>query len=44
MDIKATVLIVDDDAGLRMALRDRFEFWGCEVTEAAGGEEAVGAR
>ncbi len=43
MDIKATVLIVDDDAGLRMALRDRFEFWGCEVTEAPGGEEAVAA-
>jgi DNA-binding NtrC family response regulator len=40
-DVRATVLIVDDDAGLRQALADRFEHWGLGVTLAARGEEAL---
>jgi len=43
MDLDAMVLIVDDDAGLRLALRDRFEHWGCDVTLAADGREALAA-
>ncbi len=35
------VLIVDDDQSLRRALKDRFEFWGCEVSVAADGREAL---
>ena len=41
--LKAKVLIVDDDQALRRALRDRFEFWGCEVSTAADGREALAA-
>jgi DNA-binding NtrC family response regulator len=41
--MKANVLIVDDDAGLRRALADRFRFWGHAVSAAADGEEAVAA-
>jgi len=43
MELKAKVLIVDDDEGLRMALKDRFEFWGCDVSVAADGREALAA-
>jgi DNA-binding NtrC family response regulator len=43
MELKAKVLIVDDDDALRRALKDRFEFWGCEVALAADGREAVAA-
>jgi len=43
MELKAKVLIVDDDEGLRMALKDRFEFWGCDVSVAADGREAMAA-
>jgi len=43
MELKAKVLIVDDDQGLRLALKDRFEFWGCDVSVAADGREAVAA-
>ncbi len=43
MDLKATILIVDDDAALREALRDRFEHWGCQVSLAADGREALAA-
>jgi two-component system response regulator HydG len=43
MELKAKVLIVDDDAALRMALKDRFEYWGCEVSVAADGREALAA-
>ena len=43
MELNAMVLIVDDDAGLRLALRDRFEHWGCQVTLAADGQEALAA-
>lgn len=43
MELNATVLITDDDAGLRLALKDRFEHWGCEVTLAADGQEALAA-
>ena len=43
MELKAQVLIVDDDEALRRALKDRFEFWGCEVAVAADGREALGA-
>lgn len=43
MELKATVLIVDDDEALRRALKDRFEFWGCEVSVAADGREALAA-
>lgn len=42
-DLKAKVLIVDDDEALRRALKDRFEFWGCEVSLAADGREALAA-
>jgi DNA-binding NtrC family response regulator len=41
MELKAKVLIVDDDESLRRALRDRFEFWGCEVSTAGDGREAL---
>ena len=41
MELKAMVLIVDDDEALRRALKDRFEFWGCEVSVAADGREAL---
>ncbi len=41
MELKADVLIVDDDAALRMALQDRFEHWGCQVQLAADGHEAL---
>ena len=43
MELKARVLIVDDDEGLRHALKDRFEYWGCEVSVAADGREALAA-
>jgi DNA-binding NtrC family response regulator len=42
-DLKGKVLIVDDDHALRRALKDRFEFWGCEVSVAADGREALAA-
>ncbi len=35
--MKANVLIVDDDAGLRRALADRLAFWGHATSEAADG-------
>lgn len=41
MVIKAEILIVDDDAGLRLALKDRFKHWGCQVQLAADGMEAL---
>ena len=41
MELKADVLIVDDDAALRLALQDRFEHWGCQVQLAADGHEAL---
>jgi DNA-binding NtrC family response regulator len=41
MDINAEVLIVDDDPGLRMALQDRFKHWGCQVSLASDGKEAL---
>jgi DNA-binding NtrC family response regulator len=41
MELKADVLIVDDDAALRLALQDRFEYWGCQVQLAADGHEAL---
>ena len=43
MDLKADVLIVDDDEALRLALQDRFEHWGCRVHLAADGQEALTA-
>ncbi len=39
--MKASVLIVDDEEGLRRALGDRLRFWGHEVTEAGSGQEAL---
>jgi two-component system response regulator HydG len=39
--MKASVLIVDDDEGLRRALADRFRFWGHAVATAGNGEEAM---
>jgi DNA-binding NtrC family response regulator len=39
--MKASVLIVDDDAGLRRALTDRVQHWGHHVTAVSGGEEAL---
>ena len=41
MELNADVLIVDDDAGLRLALQDRFEHWGCQVKLAGDGHEAL---
>ncbi len=41
MELNAKVLIVDDDPGLRMALQDRFQHWGCQVSLAADGREAL---
>ncbi len=38
--MKANVLIVDDDAGLRRALADRLAHWGHAVAEAADGAAA----
>ncbi len=39
--MKAHVLIVDDDEGLRRALEDRFKYWGHAVTTAKNGEETM---
>ncbi|MBE0567363.1 MAG: sigma-54-dependent Fis family transcriptional regulator [Krumholzibacteria bacterium] len=39
--MRASVLIVDDDAGLRRALVDRFEFWGHRAEVAPDGEQAL---
>jgi DNA-binding NtrC family response regulator len=39
--MKARVLIVDDDAGLRRALSDRLAFWGHAPMEAADGDAAL---
>ncbi len=41
--MKANVLIVDDDPGLRRALADRLAFWGHATTEAADGPSAFAA-
>ena len=41
--MKANVLIVDDDAGLRRALADRLEFWGHATEQAADGQAALEA-
>ena len=41
--MKARVLIVDDDAGLRRALSDRLAFWGHAPTEAEDGNAALEA-
>lgn len=38
--MKASVLIVDDDPGLRRALADRFEFWGHRAETAVDGTDA----
>ena len=40
--MKGNILIVDDDAGIRRALADRFRFWKHMVTLATNGEEALG--
>jgi len=39
--MRANVLIVDDDAGLRHALSDRFKFWGHSVESAPDGTAAL---
>ncbi len=41
--MKANVLIVDDDPGLRRALTDRLAHWGHATTEAADGPAAFAA-
>lgn len=41
--MRANVLIVDDNAGLRRALTDRFKSWGHSVETAAAGEAALSA-
>jgi CheY-like chemotaxis protein len=38
---KGRILLVDDDAGIREALRASFEAHGCTVVEAADGVEAM---
>ena len=40
MEQKASILIVEDEQKIRMALRDFLEFQGFEVTEAVDGLEA----
>ena len=37
----ARVLVVDDDAGIRLACTTTLELDGCEVIEAANGQEAL---
>ncbi len=39
--MKASILIVDDDAALRRALTDRCRHWGHEVATAADGQQAL---
>ena len=39
--MKANILIVDDDAGLRRALADRLRFWGHVPAEALDGREGL---
>ena len=41
--MRANVLIVDDDAGLRRALADRLRFWEHAAAEAADGRQALAA-
>lgn len=41
--MKASILIVDDDASLRRALADRLRYWGHTCEEASSGTEAVDA-
>jgi DNA-binding NtrC family response regulator len=41
--MKGYVLVVDDDASLRRALRDRLAHWGLDVEEAANGVAALKA-
>jgi CheY-like chemotaxis protein len=40
-DLDGTILIVDDDSGVREALRDTLEDAGYRVGEATDGEEAL---
>ena len=35
------ILVIDDDAGARDALRGLLAQWGCEVIASAGGDEAI---
>jgi len=39
--LKAKILVVDDEDGLRMLLRDNLEFQGYDVIEAENGREAM---
>ena len=39
--MKASLLIVDDDAVISRALSDRCKHWGHEVATAASGEECL---
>ncbi|MFN2182364.1 MAG: response regulator, partial [Anaerolineae bacterium] len=41
MDAQSRILIVDDDAGVRGALRDLLAFEGYQVTVASSGPEAL---
>src|SRR5262249_54861077 len=41
--VKAPLLVVDDDPGLRRALSDRMQHWGHAVTEAADRAGALAA-
>ncbi|MDC7241747.1 MAG: response regulator, partial [Spirochaetales bacterium] len=42
-DLKGkTVLLVDDNADIRLSLKLYLENWGCSVTEAGGGKQAMG--
>ena len=41
--MNASVLIIDDDAGLRRALADRLDFWGHATEQAADGQTALEA-
>jgi DNA-binding NtrC family response regulator len=41
--MKASVLLVDDDAALRRALADRLAHWGHDVVQAGSGAEAIEA-
>ncbi|MGE5176404.1 MAG: sigma-54-dependent transcriptional regulator [Hyphomicrobiales bacterium] len=39
--MNATILVIDDDAGLRRALQDRLEFWGHTVDAAPDGDAGL---
>ena len=35
MKLNARILVVDDEPMLRRLMRDRMQYWGCRIEEAA---------